>query len=185
MVLLVLMELNGNCNGLFWSLLVNGHLLLVAQCQIYYPGHCWHQCSYFTLNGVTLHCVIGIASGRSSEIFNFQAPKQVSANQIALCKYPVSRLAVCTMTVASAPSFRHAHHQVSTPKPCVNVPWLRIKYIQIVNHWTRLTISSVKRPSEEKVHHSWHKRSNAHICVWWGLSGTWALKDHRYESGWV
>ncbi len=64
----------------------------------------------------------------------FQAPTQASANQIALCKYPsadatqshscntrkVMWLAVVTMMVASAPSFRHALRQALTPTPRVN-----------------------------------------------------------------
>ncbi len=64
----------------------------------------------------------------------FQAPTQASADQIALCKYPsadasqscsyntrkVMWSAVFTMTVVSAPSFRHALHQTLMPMPRVN-----------------------------------------------------------------
>ncbi len=68
------------------------------------------------------------------KLSTLQTPTQVSANQIALCKYPgadtsqshscntrkLMWLAVVTM-VASAPSFRHALHQASMPMPHVNV----------------------------------------------------------------
>ncbi len=67
-------------------------------------------------------------------ISTFQAPTQASANQIPLCKYSsadasqsrscntrkVIWLAVVTVTVASAPSFRHALRQALTPMPRVN-----------------------------------------------------------------
>ncbi len=100
------------------------------------------QCLSFALNGVTssvaeLNCgSVASPHWRCSrqKLKTFQVPMQASANQIALCKYPsadasqsrsrntrkVMWLAVVTMTVASAPSFRHTLCQALTLTPCVN-----------------------------------------------------------------
>ncbi len=94
----------------------------------------------------------GIARGRSWKliIFSyFQAPTQVSANQIALCKYPstdasqsrscntrkVMWLGVVTMAVTSAQSFRHALRQVLMPAPGVNVAHWEHSTEPILDFW--------------------------------------------------
>ncbi len=94
----------------------------------------------------------GIARGRSWKliIFSyFQAPTQVSANQIALCKYPstdasqsrscntrkVMWLGVVTMAVTSAQSFRHALRQALMPAPGVNVAHWEHSTEPILDFW--------------------------------------------------
>ncbi len=94
----------------------------------------------------------GITRGRSWKliIFSyFQVPTQVSANQIALCKYPstdasqsrscntrkVMWLGVVTMAVTSAQSFRHALRQVLMPAPGVNVAHWEHSTEPILDFW--------------------------------------------------